>query len=86
MPRHSDHLNYAINLAKYFAKKAKSDTERRRMFDRFCVLANLYPEQMIKLSDDPPANKATADDNSVVKPPTLDEQAAEMVKKLKGGE
>ena len=86
MPRHSDHLNYAINLAKYLAKKAKSDTERRRMFDRFCVLAKLYPDQMIKLSDDPPATKATAAEDSVVKMPTLDEQAQDMLKKLKGGD
>ena len=85
MPRHSDHLNYAINLAKYLAKKAKSDPERRRMFDRFCVLAKLYHESMIQLSDDPPKIDR-APESDIVKTPTLDEQAQDMLKKLKGGD
>lgn len=83
MPRKSDHLTYAINFAKYQSKKAKSDVEKRRMFDRFCVLANLYPEKMIQLVDDSPV--ARTSDVPLVKTPSLDEQAQAMLKKLKNG-
>jgi hypothetical protein len=83
MARRTDHLNYAINLSKYMAKKAKSDVERRRMFDRFCVLAKLYPDKLIQLVDDAPVGRTP--DAAIIKSPTLDEQAQEMLKRLKGG-
>lgn len=80
MPRKSDNLTFAINFAKYQSKKAKSDVEKRRMFDRFCVLAKLLE---IQLQDDAPQGRSS--DAPVAKVPTLDEQAEEMLKKLKNG-
>jgi hypothetical protein len=82
MPCKSDHLQYAINFAKYQSKRCKSDVEKRRMFDRFCVLANLYPKGLIQLVDDSPSGRTS--DSTIVKEMSLDERAQQMLKELGG--
>jgi hypothetical protein len=84
MGRKSDHLEYAINFAKYQCKRAKTDAEKRRMFDRFLFLCGLLPKEMFHPTDDNPNGRPT--DGLTVKEPTLDEQAQAMLKQLNGGD
>ena len=60
-------------------KKAKSDLEKRRWFDRFALLEKLYE---IKLVDDTPQTRA---DVIEAKLPNLDDEAAKMLKRIKNG-
>lgn len=46
MGRHKDHLTFAVNTAKYWCKRAKTDTERRWWFTRYMVLAGLVKIQL----------------------------------------
>jgi hypothetical protein len=78
MPRRSDNLKFAINFTKRQLIRIKSEPERRRWFDRFCALSNLYK---IELRDDPQQPGRTTD-----KLPTLDQRVDEILKKLNGGE
>jgi len=77
MPRHKENLEYAIGVAKYWMKRAKTDTERRWWFTRFTVLAGLVKMQ---LTDTPILKKGQqpADD--------LDVQVKRMMEQLNGGE
>jgi hypothetical protein len=84
VPRKSDHLTYAINFARYQSKRAKTDAEKRRMFDRFLFLSGLLPKEMFHPIDDNPNGKPT--DNLVVKEPSLDEKAQAMLRQLQGGD
>jgi hypothetical protein len=81
MPRKESDLTWAKNCARYMSKKAKSDVEKRRWFDRFLVLAKLAA---IALQDDPPAPGNNPDSTKVALP-DLDSQAAEMLKRIQTG-
>lgn len=75
MPRHNNHLEFAINTAKYWCKRAKTDTERRWWFTRYIVLSGLVKIQL--------------DDTSVIKrgqQPTdeVHEQVRKMMDQLGG--
>jgi hypothetical protein len=60
-------------------KKAKSDLEKRRWFDRFALLEKLYE---IKLVDDTPQTRA---DVIEAKLPSIDAEVAAKLKKIKNG-
>jgi hypothetical protein len=62
------------------SKKAKSDTERRRWFNIFLNLSDLIK---IEIKDDPnPTNPVKA---SAVELPSIDDEAAKMLKRIKNG-
>jgi hypothetical protein len=93
MGRRANDLEFAINLSRSLlkGKKAvKNEAERRRMFDRFCILSGLYTDraiQMLLLKD---GQRGQIISTPIPPDPEkqsskLDDQAQKMLRQLQNG-